>query len=764
MDGVGKFGQAQGGRREDLRFLTGQGRYVDDIAPAGALHAVFVRSAHAHGALGPLDLTAARAMPGVHLVLAHDDLVALGVDPVMKGARVKSALGMGAGPMRPVLARGAVRYAGEAVAVVIADTLAAAADAAEAIEVEVDAWSVTLGLSVGGPTVHAEAPDNLAYTWEIGDAAATDAAFADAAHVVACEVLHNRIIVNAMEPRGAFAEWADGRLHLCVNGQGVWNQRNELARMLGLAREDVRVTNPDVGGGFGMKAMTYPEYVVISAAARALGRPVRWMSARGEGMLSDNAGRDLVARAELAFDAGLRITGYRVNLVSNLGAYNSQFGQPIQSELFSKVLTGVYDIKAAHLSAVGIYTNTTPVDAYRGAGRPEAILTLERAMDAAAVALGADPFDLRSRNFIRDFPYRTVVGELVDCGDFNAILSRAADDADVAGFAARRADSAARGLLRGLGLAVYIEAILGDQSETARLTLDADGGATLYVGTQSNGQGHETVYARMVAAQTGIDETLVRIVQGDSDAIPSGGGTGGSRSVTVQGTATRATLGAVIDAFSVFLATEWATEGVTFDGIAFGAPGTNLRLTVAEAADIARDQGRLDLLDTSRQITLDGRSFPNGAHLAEVEIDPETGALTLVRYTVADDFGTLIAPELAIGQVHGGVAQGYGQAVMEVATYDDHGQLLSGSFMDYAMPRADDLPMIHFASVPVITATNPLGMKGCGEAGTVGALGAVSNAVRDALAQTGAEPIDMPFTPARLWSAIDDAKGGVARH
>ena len=764
MDGTGKFGRAQGaGRREDIRFLTGKGRYVDDIAPSGALHAVFVRSLHAHGALRPPDLSAARAMPGVHLVLGHEDLRALGVDPVMKGARVKSALGMGAGPERPVLAHGAVRFVGEAAAVVIADSVEAAKDAAEAVDLEVDELAVSLGLTPGGPDIHADAPGNLAYTWEIGQASATDAAFVGAEHVITVDVVHNRIIVNAVEPRGAFAEWDGARLHLCVNGQGVWNQRNELARMLHLDRDAVRVTNPDVGGGFGMKAMTYPEYIVIAAAARTLGRPVRWISERGEGMLTDNAGRDLVARAELAFDADLRIRGYRVNLVSNLGAYNSQFGQPIQSELFSKVLTGVYDIKAAHLRAVGVYTNTTPVDAYRGAGRPEAILTLERAMDAAAVALGADPFDLRRRNFIVNFPYRSVVGEVIDCGDFNAVLDRARADGDVDGFTTRRADSAARGLLRGLGLAVYIEAILGDQSETARLTLDEGGGATLYVGTQSNGQGHETVYARMVAAQTGIDEALVRIVQGDSDAIPAGGGTGGSRSVTVQGTATRATTGAVIAAFGEFLGVEWGAQGVAFDGTAFGAPGTNLRLTLTEAADLARAQGRADLLDTSRHTTLDGRSFPNGAHLAEVEIDPQTGALTLARYTVADDFGTLIAPELAVGQVHGGIAQGFGQAVTEVAIYDDRGQLLSGSFMDYAMPRADDLPMIHFASVPVPTATNPLGMKGCGEAGTVGALGAISNAVRDALGSAGAGPIDMPFTPSRIWAALARAKGGVSR-
>lgn len=759
-DGTAKFGRAQPAvRREDLRFLTGAGRYVDDIAPETALHAVFLRSTVAHGRIVRLDLEPARQMPGVHLVLDAAGLEALGVTLGMKGARLTNADGSkGAGPERPVLARNVLRHVGEAIAVVVADTPEAAKDAAEVIELETDDLPVALDLAPGGPQIHAEAQGNLAYDWEIGDRAATEAAFASAAHRVALDVVHNRVIVAPMEPRGAFAEWSDGRLHLCVNGQGVWNQKNETARMLGLPREAVRVTNPDVGGGFGMKAMTYPEYVVIAAATRVLGRPVRWMAERTEGMLTDNAGRDLVARAELAFDADHRITGYRVDLVSNLGAYNSQYGQPIQSELFSKVLTGIYDIEAAHLRARGVYTNTAPVDAYRGAGRPEAILTLERAMDEAARVLGLDPFALREKNAIRSFPYRTVVGEVIDVGDFSRVLGSARLRADLAGYAARRADSAARGRLRGFGLAAYIEAILGDQSETARLTLDEDGGATLYVGTQSNGQGHETVFARMVAAQTGIDADRVRIVQGDSDLIATGGGTGGSRSVTVQGTATRAVVQSILAGFESFLAAQWSVDSVSFDGTTFGAAGTNLKLTLVEAALLARDLGRADLLDQSQRITLQGRSFPNGAHVAEIEIDPETGRLRLDRYTVVDDFGTLIAPELAIGQVHGGVVQGFGQAVTEFAVHDATGQLLTASFMDYALPRADDLPMIDVSFEPVPSVMNPFGMKGCGEAGTVGALGAISNAVRDALAPAGVRQVDMPFTPLRIWSWLQEAR------
>jgi aerobic carbon-monoxide dehydrogenase large subunit len=759
MNAGAKFGAAQPlRRREDMRFLTGAGRYVDDIAPKDALHAVFLRSGVAHGAITALDLTEARQSPGVHLVLGADDLAASGILLAMKGKRVTNRDGSrGAATFRPVLAQGRVRYAGEPIAVVIADTIEAARDAAELIAVEIDDLPVVLDLAAGGAALHETAPGNLAYDYGIGDATGTDAAFAASKHQISLEVVHNRVIANAMEPRGAYAEWDGARVHLCVNGQGVWDQKKELVRMLRLPADAVRVTNPDVGGGFGMKAMAYPEYVVIAQSARMLGRPVRWMSERGEGMLTDNAGRDLVAQADIGFDADLRITSYRVNLVSNLGAYNSQFGQPIQSELFAKVLTGVYDIKAAFLGARGVYTNTVPVDAYRGAGRPEAILTIERVMDHAARVLGVDPFDLRARNFITDFPYATATGQVYDVGDFHSVLNKLRDDADVAGYAGRHAVSAAKGLLRGQGLAVYIESILGDPDETARLTLDSDGGATLYVGTQSNGQGHETVYSMMVAAQTGMDAASIRIVEGDSDRIAKGGGTGGSRSVTVQGTAIRATVGSMITGFCEFLTGELGLNGVQFSDATFGAPGSNLRLTLVEAADLARAKGRVDLLDCAQTTVIDGKSFPNGAHFAEVEIDPETGAVRLDRYSVVDDFGVLIAPKLVEGQIHGGVAQGFGQAVMENAVFDDLGQLLSGSFMDYAMPRADDLPMISFATISVPTKRNPLGMKGCGEAGTVGALGAISNAVLDALGSRGVTHVEMPFTPNRVWGWLREA-------
>ncbi|MDH3263691.1 MAG: molybdopterin-dependent oxidoreductase, partial [Paracoccaceae bacterium] len=520
-------------------------------------------------------------------------------------------------------------------------------------------------------------------------------------------------------------------------------------------------TNPDVGGGFGMKSMTYPEYVAIAHAARALGVAVRWMSERTEAMLTDNAGRDLVSQAELAFDEDHRILAYRVNISSNLGAYNSEFGQTIQSDVSARVLTGVYDVQTVFVNAKGIYTNTAPVDAYRGAGRPEAIYTLERVLDHAARELGTDPWALREKNFIRTFPYRTASGELYDVGDFPRVLGRVRREADAAGFPARRAEAERRGRLRGLGLCCYIESILGDPFEHARIEFRESGSVALYVGTQSNGQGHETVFAEFLAGRTGIPAAKIEVVQGDSDLIPQGGGTGGSRSVTVQGTATVATVARIVEAFAPFLAEELGAEGFEFDGAAFRAPGTNYAITMLEAAEMARRAGREDLLDHRARAELPGRSYPNGAHVAEVEIDPETGAVELVAYSVTDDFGVLIHPQLAQGQVHGGVAQGIGQAVTERAVHDaETGQLLTATFMDYAMPRADNLPMIGFSTEPVPSTANPLGMKGCGEAGTVGALAATANAVTDALAARGVprEKVQMPFTPLRVWGWLSEGR------
>ncbi len=757
-----KFGKSQPVKRvEDTRFLTGHGQYVDDITPVGALFAAYFRSSVAHADITSLELDSAKSADGVHLVVTLDDLEAAGLKVAMDGTQMQNRDGTkGAGPERPMLARNRVRFVGEPVAMVVAETPEQARDAIEMIWMETEDLPVKTDLAVGGPMLHPEAPDNMAFDWGLGDEAATEEAFQDAAQTVSLSIHDNRVIVNSIEPRGCYAEWANDRLHLSYGGQGVWGMKAQIVDKLGLEPEQVRVTTTDVGGGFGMKAMPYPEYFSVAHAARVLGRPVRWMSDRTEAMLSDNHGRDLTSVAELAFDADHRITAYRVKTLCNMGAYNSHFAQAIQTQLFSRVLMGVYDVQTTWLQVEGYYTNTTQVDAYRGAGRPEAIYVLERVMDRAARELGIDPWELRRRNFIKpeSFPYLTATGETYDVGDFDMILNRGADESDAQGFEARRASDAKRGLLRGQGLCYYIESILGDASEGAKVEFHADGSASLYVGTQSNGQGHETVYAQFLADQSGIPADRITVVQGDSDRISQGGGTGGSRSVTTQSYATLATVDVIIAAFTPYLADKMGVEesDVSFDDETFRAPGSNLTPTLLEAAEMARADGRQDLLTHEARATLPGRSFPNGAHVAEIVIDPETGIVTVDRYTVVDDFGNLINPTLAEGQVHGGVVQGIGQALSEHVVYDEEGQLLTATFMDYALPRAADVPMIEFTSQPVPSTANPMGMKGCGEAGTVGALAAIANAVQDALWEQGVRQADMPFTPLKVWELMQD--------
>ncbi|SEQ46352.1 carbon-monoxide dehydrogenase large subunit [Loktanella sp. DSM 29012] len=759
-----KFGKSQSVKRvEDLRFLTGEGRYVDDIAPADALRAAFVRAQVAHGTITGIDVSDALAMPGVAGVITGADMQAAGVVMDMAGVQVKNRDGSkGAHTSRPILALDRVRHVGEPIAIVLADTLNNARDAAEAVIVDIDERPAHMTLEVGGEPLHDSAPENLAFDYGLGDADAVAAAIAGAAHVVTVAVPDNRVIVNAMEPRGTYAEWTDGKLHVAINGQGVWGPKADFKKHFGLDDDQIRVTNPDTGGGFGMKGMRYPEPLACAHAARVLGRPVRWMSERTEAMLTDNAGRDLTTTATLAFDANNRIVAYHLDTVANMGAYNSQFAQAIQTDLFSKVLMGTYDVQTAFMRTRGIYTNTTPVDAYRGAGRPEAIFVLERTMDEAARQLGVDPWELRRANFIRpdQFPYTTVSGVTYDVGDFAAVLAAAKDSADTTGFAARKAASAAKGRLRGQGICYYIESILGDPSETTAVEFRADGRVDIYVGTQSNGQGHETVFAQFLSDHTGIPADRITVVQGDSDLIPQGGGTGGSRSVTVQNTATLATVEAMIPAFAAYLADKEGVDaaGVTFDDERFRIPGSNLSPTVLEVADMARADGRDDLLRHSQRITLDNRSFPNGCHVAEIEIDPETGESHVDRYTVVDDFGNLMNPMLVEGQIHGGVAQGLGQALMERTVFDADGQLLTASFMDYAMPRASEMPMIGFSTRPTPSLYNPMGMKGCGEAGTVGALAAVTNAALDAMWDAGVRHVEMPLTPHRVWGWLRDAR------
>lgn len=760
---ITKFGISQSASRvEDVRLVTGHGRYTDDIAPAGALHMYVLRAQMAHAELSGIDTADAKAAKGVHAVYLAADLDGV-MDNKMAAIPVKNRDGSTAAtPHRPALAIDRVRFAGEAVAIIIADSLSQARDAAELIEVDYDDLPPTMALGFDGAEIHPEAPNNLAYDWAYGDADATEAAFQSAAHTVKLRVQSNRVICNSMESRACYAEMDGDKLHLCFSGQGVWGVKRHLAASFDMAPETIRVTNPDVGGGFGMKVHAYPEYLLASFAAKSLGKAVRWTPDRSESMLTDNACRDLYSDAEAAFDADHKMVALRVNAVSNLGAYSSGFGQNIQSELALKVFPGVYDVQTAYFGVRGVYTNTTPVDAYRGAGRPEAIYVLERLMDHAARQFGMDQSELRRKNFIRadQMPYKTVSGELYDVGDFNRVLTRGESEADIAGFAARKAASADSGKIRGLGLCFYIESILGAPQETTRIAFANDGHLDLYVGTQSNGQGHETAYTQLVCEKTGWDPAKVRIIQGDSDAIPTGGGTGGSRSVTMQGNSIFKTSDLVIDTLKPLASDELEVhpQDVAFEDGAFTILGTDRRITLPQVVVKAQEKGLSDLLDHSVQYDLPARSYPNGAHYCEVEIDPHTGHTQVVKYTIVDDFGLLINPMLAEGQVHGGVVQGIGQAICENAVYDDSGQLLTGSFMDYGMPRATDVPHMDFHAELVPSTANEIGMKGCGEAGTVGALAAVMNAVQDAVWDQGIQQVDMPVTPLRMWTWLQEAK------
>ncbi|MGI9389369.1 MAG: xanthine dehydrogenase family protein molybdopterin-binding subunit [Boseongicola sp.] len=758
-----KFGRARPHKRvEDQRFITGSGKYIADAAPKNALHAVFVRSMVAHGKLDPVNLDDARAMPGVRLALSATDLHDLDVTGRMNASILAKNVegGRGADPRRPFLAEDRVRFVGEPIAVIVGETLEQAKDAAEAVIPEITDLAPKVDVDAGGETIHSEAENNVAFDWRLGDATQVEKVFSSAVHVVRTRIEDNRIISNSMETRGAIAQWDGKRLHFSFGGQAVWDTKKQLAKHLNLERDQVRVTIPDVGGGFGTKGMDYPEYIVISVAARELCGTVIWISDRTEAMLTDNAGRDLVSETELAFDEGHRIIGYRVDTLCNLGAYNSQYAQPIQTELFAKVASGVYDVRDVFLRCRGIFTNTVQVDAYRGAGRPEAIFALERSMDNAARVLGVDPIELRQKSFIptAKFPYKTALADTYDVGDFGRVLSRVRKEADFDGFDARRTASKKDGKLRGIGLCYYIESILGDKKETSAVEFNDDGTVTQFVGTVSNGQGHETVFSTFLSDHTGIPIERIRLVQADSDRIKKGGGTGGSRSATVQSTALLRTVSVAKEAFCEFLSKQNDSADVEFDDERFRISGSNETPSMLEVADIARAEGRTDLLRFEEEIELDARSFPNGAHVAEVVIDPETGVCVLDRYTVTDDFGNLLNPMLVEGQIHGGVAQGVGQALTEHVVYDEDGQLLSASFMDYAMPRAADLPMIKFSTEPTPSTTNPLGMKGCGEAGTVGALAAVANAVADAVSPLGVPDVQIPFTPERVWRILESSK------
>lgn len=766
---MSKFGVSQPVRRkEDARFLTGAGRYLADIKAEGAAVGLFLRSPVAHAEIASIDVSAAKAAPGVIGVWTGADLDKAIKNELAFGVVQNKDGSNGTAGRRPCLASGRVRHVGEAVAFVAAETLAEARDALELIEVEYDELPVVAdtdrALLPGAAEIHPEAPGNIAFDWAKGDDAAVQKAFAAAAHKVKLTIVDNKVVAHSMETRGCMASWDGTDLRVAYGGQGPWGVRAELSGILGLDQKNVHVSHPDVGGGFGTKSFIHPEYPAVAFAAKETGRTIRWVAERSEGALSDVMGRDHYTTCEASFDKDLKLTALRFDCVAGMGAYCSTFAQYIPSELALKVLTGAYDIQTVYFACKGVFSNTTPIDAYRGAGRPEQIYALERLMDHAAREIGVDAAELRRRNFIRQFPYVTASGETYDVGDFDRVMTHALKAADVAGFPARRAAAEAQGKALGLGTCYYVESILGDQTEGAHIEFAEDGGVNLYVGTKSTGQGHETVFAQFLHSRAGIPYDRITMIEGDTDRIAKGGGTGGSRSVTMQGSAINAVADQMIEAFRPLAEEELeaAAADIVFEDGAFRIAGTDKSVDVMALAEKARREGKTELLSHKGSNTVPGRSYPNGCHIAEVEVDPETGLMKVVRYTVTDDFGILMNPMLAEGQVHGGVAQGIGQAITERVAYDEDGQPLFTSFMDYAMPRADDMPMIAFAHEGTPSTANAIGMKGCGEAGTVGALAAVTNAGLDALKGLGVTHVDMPMTPDRVWSWIEAAKGAKA--
>ena len=773
---MAKFGIGQPVRRvEDQRLVTGRGRFTDDVNLPGQVYGFVVRSPHAHARIRRIDTSKAMAAPGVLAVLTAADVGGASIPcfvPITNRDGSKAPM-----PAHPILCRDKVRYVGDKVAFVVAETRAQARDAAELVEVDYEPLEAVVdtaaALGARVPPVHEECPGNLAFDWHFGDEQAVAAAFAKAARRVRLELVNNRLVCNPMEPRAAVAEWDAGAgkltVHTCT--QGGWAFRDVLAQNLGLPKEKVRVVTPDVGGGFGMKAMFYGEYTLCAFAARKLGRPVKWTSERGEAFLSDSQGRDHVTVAELALDSDHRILGLKVDVVANMGAYYYFFAPFIPTGAALKVLPGVYDVKCLSYGVKAVFTNTVPVDAYRGAGRPESIYCIERLMDLAAAELGVDRLELRRKNFIRpeQMPFKTAAGEVYDSGDFERVMTAAVARADWQGFPARRAEAARRGKLRGIGLCYYIESTMGNPVEHATVRFAADGAVEVLVGTQSNGQGHETAYAQVLVDRLGVPFEKVRIVQGDTDAIADGGGTGGSRSLTAEGVAILEASDRVIEKGKIAAAHvfEAAVADIAFEGGTFRVAGTDRAIGIMELAERVRvmaskPAGLEEGLDASASIELDAWTFPNGCHVAEVEVDPETGVTRIVRYTVVDDFGVVVNPLLVEGQVHGGVVQGIGQALLEHTVYDRSGQLLTGSFMDYCMPRADDLPSFDFSTVEVRCRNNPLGVKGCGEAGSVGSCAAVINALVDALSPLGIRHVDMPALPEKVWRLAQGARRAAA--
>ncbi len=772
-----QFGVGQPVRRvEDRRFITGHGAYVDDISRPREAHAFMLRSPHAHARVTGIDAASALAAPGVLAVFTGEDLARDGIGDVPCVSAVSNRDGsQSVLPPHPAITRERVRHVGDTVAMVVAETAAAARDAAELTAVDYEPLPAVVdtahALDPGQPQVWDEAPGNLCFDWETGDAAAVERATAAARHRVSLDLVNNRVVVNSMEPRGAVGEYdpGDETYTLWSSTQGSHFLRTLLAGTVFKVPENrIRVVTRDVGGGFGMKLFLYPEHVLVLWAAKKVGRPVKWIPDRSDAFMTDTQGRDNVTRLELALDEELRFLGLEVMLIANMGAYLSNFAPEIPTASGAVMHSGVYAIPAIHVGVKGVFTNTVPVDAYRGAGRPEAAYAIERLIDYTARRLGVPPQELRRRNFIKPeaMPYRTALGLTYDSGEFARNMDQALAAADLAGFPGRRAELRARGRYRGLGHAVYIEQSGFPPDEFAELRFDPSGTLTVLMGTQSSGQGHQTAYTQLAAERLGVAPEKIRVLQGDTAAISFGRGTGGSRSIPVGGAALAEAADKLIAkgrriAAHLF---EAAEADVEFADGEFAVAGTDRRIGIDEVARAAFDPARQAPgvepgFDESGHFTPPQPTFPNGCHVCEVEIEPDSGHIDILRYLVVDDFGTVINPLLLAGQVQGGVAQGVGQAMLERTIFDpETGQLLTGSLIDYSIARAEDLPAIEFAYNVVPCRTNPLGVKGAGEAGAIGAPPALVNAVVDALAELGIEHLDMPLTPERVWRAIRAAE------
>ncbi|MCR0981898.1 xanthine dehydrogenase family protein molybdopterin-binding subunit [Roseomonas populi] len=757
-----KFGIGQPvSRKEDPVLLRGEGRYSDDLSLPGQAHAVMVRSPYAHGVIRGIEVAEALAMPGVLAVITGRDLEAAGIGPMPVGITQKNRDGSPARTaVQPVLTTDKVRFVGDPVAMVVAETAKGARDAAEAVVLDIDPLPAVTeardAAAPGAPELYDAVPGNLVSDFHYGDAAAVEAAFAGAAHVTRMAIRNSRVVVSPMEPRSALATYEEGRYVLRMGSQGVFGMRGNIAKVMHVENEGLRVLTGNVGGSFGMKSSVYPEYPALLHAAKTLGRPVKWTDSRSESFLSDSHGRDHDFELSLALDAegnflALRVTGY-----ANLGAYLSNATTLPATMNTVKNVIGVYRTPLVEVATRCMLTNTTPVGAYRGAGRPEGNLYIERLIDTAAREMGIDRVDLRRRNHIRadQIPYKAPSGMNYDSGDFPAILEEALAAADWDGFPARRAESRRRGKLRGIGIGQYLEVTAPPNKEMGGIRFDEDGSVTIITGTLDYGQGHASPFAQVLVDRLGVPFDRIRLVQGDSDLLIAGGGTGGSRSMMASGQAIVAASTQVIEKGRQLAGQvlEASAEDIEFSDGRFAIAGTDRGISIMELAVAARGMG--ESLDVSTTDQYEDSAFPNGCHVAEVEIDEDTGETEVVRYTTVNDFGTIVNPMLVAGQAHGGIVQGIGQCLTEQTAYSEDGQLLSGSYMDYGLPRAAHAPLFGFASHPVPARTNVLGAKGCGEAGCAGALPSVMNAIVDALSERGVTHVDMPATPSKLWSIL----------